>query len=75
MDQSYPVWPGWKTLRKLGEGSYGSVWEIQRDLRGRDERAALKYIRIPQKDSDIAELQSLGYDEESIRRTFSTNTP
>ena len=27
-------WPGWKTVRLLGRGSYGAVYEIQRDVFG-----------------------------------------
>ena len=63
-------WPGWETVRLIGRGSFGAVYEIQRDILGSVEKAALKVISIPQNASDIDELYSNGYDEESITNTF-----
>ncbi len=64
------VWPGWETVRLIGRGSFGAVYEIRRDVFGDTEKAALKVISIPQSDSDIQEMVSDGYDEESITSTF-----
>ena len=47
-------WPGWETTRVLGRGSFGAVYEIQRDMLGETEKAALKVISIPQSSSEIA---------------------
>ena len=63
-------WPGWETVRLIGRGSFGSVYEIQRNVFGDVEKAALKVISIPQNDSDISALYDDGYDEESITNTF-----
>ncbi len=63
-------WPGWKTIKEIGRGSFGAVYEIERDVFGETEKAALKVITIPQSSSDIDELYSEGYDDESITRTF-----
>lgn len=63
-------WPGWKTVRLIGRGSFGAVYEIERDVFGDIEKAALKVISIPQNGSDIDELYSDGYDEESVTSTF-----
>ena len=63
-------WPGWKTVRVIGRGSFGSVYEIERELFGKTEKAALKHIGIPQNPSDIDELYSDGYDSASITATF-----
>lgn len=68
--EANPVWPGWQTVRQIGRGSYGAVYEIERDVFGHRERAALKVITIPQSDSEIEELRSDGLDEESITRRF-----
>ena len=65
-----PVWPGWETVRLIGRGSFGSVYEIERDVFGEVEKAALKHITIPQSDSDIYEMRIDGYDDESITSTF-----
>ena len=64
------TWPGWQTVRLIGRGSFGAVYEIERDVLGEKERAALKVITIPQSSSDIDELYGEGYDEESITSTF-----
>lgn len=60
------LFPGWETVRLIGRGSFGAVYEIQRDVFGHKEKAALKMISIPQNDSEIDELISDGYDEKSI---------
>ena len=64
------TWPGWETVRLIGRGNYGAVYEIERDMLGEKEKAALKVISIPQNDSDIGEMYSDGYDDESITSTF-----
>lgn len=63
-------WPGWETVRLIGRGSFGSVYEIRREIRGRTEHAALKVISIPQNESEIHELKVDGYDDESITQYF-----
>ena len=68
----YPAYPGWKTVRKIGTGSYGTVYEIERELLGKKERAALKVVSIPQSESDVDELYSSGFDEDSIVRRYQT---
>ena len=65
-----PTWPGWETVRLIGRGSFGAVYEIERDMLGEKEKAALKVITIPQSSSDIDELYGEGYDDESITSTF-----
>lgn len=60
-------WPGWETHNMIGQGSFGAVYEIQRDVFGETERAALKVISIPQSKSELDEMYSEGYDEDSIQ--------
>ncbi|MBR0208944.1 MAG: protein kinase [Oscillospiraceae bacterium] len=64
------LWPGWETVRVLGRGSFGAVYEIERDVLGHREKAALKVITIPQSGDEIDELYSSGYDEASITAHF-----
>lgn len=66
-------WPGWETVRLIGRGSFGAVYEIQREIFGDIEKAALKVISIPQNNSDIDEMYGDGYDEESITSTFQSH--
>ena len=70
MNNTMPTWPGWETVRLIGRGSFGAVYEIERDMLGETEKAALKVITIPQSSSDIDELYGEGYDDESITSTF-----
>jgi len=67
------LWPGWETVRLIGRGSFGSVYEIQRNIFDDTEKAALKVITIPQNESDIEEMYSDGYDDESITNTFKSH--
>ena len=64
------VWPGWETVREIGKGSFGAVYEIQKDVLGMTDKAALKVITIPKDKSDIEELYSDGYDEKSITERY-----
>ena len=63
-------WPGWEVTRLIGNGNFGSVYEIERNLYGNVEKAALKVIHIPQSRSDIEELYNDGFDDESITARF-----
>lgn len=59
--------PGWEVVRKLGQGSFDGVYEIQRTLSlGRIEKAALKKLSVPQDRSEIEELLSQSFSAESV---------
>lgn len=64
------LWPGWTTLREIGKGSYGAVYEIQRELLGRTESAAVKVISIPHDPGEIQEYYNSGYSKEDITTTL-----
>ena len=64
-------WPGWRAVRLLGRGSYGSVWEIERELAGKPERCALKVVGVPPEEGWDDSL-SLGYDEDTLSTTYSS---
>ena len=68
-----PSWPGWETVGLIGRGSFGAVYKIQKNVPGSTVDAALKVISIPQNDSDIEEMRSDGYDDESITSTFQSH--
>ena len=69
-EQIQELCPGWQVVRRIGSGNYGSVYEIQRDLFGRIEKAALKVITIPQHQGEVDELLSSGFDEASITEHY-----
>ena len=67
-------WSDWETVRLIGRGSFGTVYEIQRKLVDDDtESAALKVITIPQNPGDVEEMYNEGYDDESITATFNSH--
>ncbi|WP_418490546.1 serine/threonine-protein kinase [Frisingicoccus sp.] len=65
-----PTWPGWETVCELGRGSFGSVYEIRKQIFDYADRAALKVISLPQSSSEINELYNDGYDAKSISERF-----
>ncbi len=64
--------PGWRRVRKLGAGSYGTVYEIQKQEGGHTYRAALKTISIPRDDSELQTAYADGMDERSTFSYFNT---
>ena len=63
-------WSGWEITKVIGRGGFGTVYEIQKDVFGKKEYAALKVLSIPESAEEIDELYSRGYDEESISAHF-----
>lgn len=61
------VFPGWKVVRTLGRGGFGSVYEIERDRLGKMEKVAVKVMNIPPDAGVIHEMRSEGYDDVSIK--------
>lgn len=72
-DSKQACWPGWETVRLIGRGSFGEVYEIRRQICDTTVKAALKMISIPQNRSDIEALYDDGYDEASITATFQSH--
>lgn len=64
--QSPVLWPEWQTRRVIGRGSFGTVYEIYRNLFGQEETAAVKHLSIPETESELEELENEGYDAASI---------
>ena len=54
METEKVLWPGWETVRLIGRGSFGAVYEIERDVFGHKEKAALKAITIPPRAAAIS---------------------
>lgn len=56
-DNQTVSWPGWEVVRTVGAGSFGTVYEIRRELFGKRKSAAMKVISVPADDSEIVELR------------------
>lgn len=63
-------WPGWTTVDRIGQGSFGAVYKIERDIHGEKVTAALKVISIPTSSTDLDEMYGEGFDDESITSAF-----
>lgn len=63
-------WPGWTVTKVIGQGSFGTVYEIQRRVGDFTEVAALKVISLPQNDTEINALRAEHYDDNSIIRYY-----
>lgn len=64
------IWPKWKIVRTIGEGSFGKVFEISRNEYGIEEHSALKVISIPQSDSEIQSLKNDGMTDNDTTEYF-----
>ena len=65
-----PIFNSWYIKALLGEGSFGKVFEIERQDFGVTYKAALKAITIPQSQSEIKSVMSDGMDEASATSYF-----
>ena len=59
-------WSGWKVVREIGKGSYGSVYEVEREDFGQVIKSAIKVISIPQNSNETQVLISEGNTNEGI---------
>ena len=64
------IWPEWKVVGDLGEGSFGKVYKIERVEHGLTSYSAVKVISIPQSDAELATIRSEGLDERGTRSYF-----
>ena len=62
---------GWNIVRKIGQGSFATVYEIEREDFGYHYKAALKVIRIPQSEQDLSEIENnIGKSEDSLEAYY-----
>ena len=72
MDRELPVsvWPEWKIIEKIGEGSFGRVYKAQRTEKGRSFYSAIKIITIPGNRGEWNSVYSETHDEVATRKYF-----
>lgn len=63
-------WPDWKIVKYLGGGAYGKVYEIERNISGIEEKAAIKIISRPKDVNEIEDYYIGGYDKKSIIESY-----
>lgn len=72
MDRQLPVsvWPEWKIIEKIGEGSFGKVYKAQRTVNEKVFYSAIKIITIPSSQSELNSVRSENGDDQSAREYF-----
>ena len=63
-------WSEWKIVKNLGSGTYGRVYEIERNISGVREKAALKIVSRPKDANEVEAYYSSGYDKASIAESY-----
>lgn len=64
------VFGSWTIRKKLGEGSFGRVFEIQREDFGEVYKAALKVITVPQSEAEVQGALEEGMSAEQAEQYF-----
>ena len=72
MEKQLPVsvWPEWKIIEKIGEGSFGIVYKAQRTDQGKTFYSAIKVITIPSSQGELSSVRSENPDEQSVKEYF-----
>lgn len=64
------IWPGYKYVSKLGEGSFGKVYRVRREEKKHVYEYAVKVMSIPSSVAELQELYSDGYTEKQASKYF-----
>ena len=65
------VWSDWSIGEKLGEGSFGQVYFVQKERLGVVQKAAVKVVRIPKSDNEVGEIKAAyGLTEDQLKDFF-----
>lgn len=64
------VWPEWKIIEKIGEGSFGKVYKACRKEQGTIFYSAIKVITIPSNPGELSSVRSESPNEQSVKEYF-----
>ena len=64
------VFGDWEIVREIGQGGFGSVYEIRKTDYGITVKSALKVIKVPRSASEVKAALSEGMDEQSVTTYF-----
>ena len=74
MGQAYhngtTVFSNWVITRQIGKGSFGTVYEIQREDFGQTYHAALKIITVPQSEEEVRSALDEGMSQTQAEQYF-----
>ena len=62
---------GWHVVRRIGTGSFGAVYEIEREDFGYTYKSALKVISIPKSEQELIDVKNnVGKSEDSLKAYY-----
>lgn len=64
------IWPEWKAVQKVGEGSFGKVFRCVRKEYDIETECAIKVISIPKNESEINAIRAEYASEDSVKAHF-----
>ena len=67
-----PIFGVWHITHQIGEGSFGKVFELEREDFGVTYKAALKAITIPASQSEVEDMLAEMTDEASVKTYYGT---
>ena len=67
------IWPEWKLLTCIGQGSFGKVYKAVREEYNFQTYSAIKVITIPDNETEILSLRAEGFDDIAIRKFYQEN--
>ena len=65
-------WNGWRIAEHLGEGTFGTVYRIEKTEYGHVYNSALKVIQIPRSQAEVKTVQNEGMDDKSMTLYFNS---
>lgn len=64
------IWPEWRAVEKVGEGSFGKVYKCERNEYGINAVCAIKIISIPKNESEINAVRAENSSEYAVKMHF-----
>ena len=64
------IWGNWEITKFIGEGSFGRVYQIEKEEFDYTYKAALKTIKIPKSQDEIATILNEFGDEKSVTEYY-----
>ena len=64
------VFGSWSIVKKIGEGSFGKIYEIEKEDFGNVYKAALKVITLPQSQAEVNSFFDAGMNREKIENYY-----
>ena len=64
------IWPEWHIVKKIGQGSYGIVYEAVRTDHSIESKSAIKIISIPKTNSEVESFRAKGMSIETVKKNL-----